>query len=447
MSASIEFRKIFRPNELKNIFYSQLIHKSAKGIDGINIKVFESSLDKNIQNIIKKSLNGTYKFSFYKEKLITKGQKKFPRVISIPTIRDKLILKALTSVLNSVFGNKVPHLHNVINSVVEIKKLNKYDVVMKMDVVDFYPSVLHKNLFSILSKKIKKQEITTLLFNAITKPTVDTPPRKVGITTTQTITDKGVPQGLPISNILANIYMLPIDEKYGQKKSFAYFRYVDDILLFCKKGKELQIKQNIKNDLNKIGLEIHGEDEPSKNFTREIVGGFEYLGYKFNGECISVRESSIDNIRQSLLKIFTYYKYSHANLKQIEFLLNMRITGCKFNDTKYGWLFYFSQINDIKLLGSLDTFVKRQLVRFNISPTQMHPKKFIKTFHEMTKNLSQTNYIPDYDKIEIIEQKEILMDAFGRNTDGMSDKQINKLFRQKIFQKVYDLERDLSRIS
>lgn len=66
-------------------------------MDNITPKVFEAHLTDNIQIISKKVLAGAYSFTRYREILISKGRGKEPRVISIPTIRDKLALAAYYS--------------------------------------------------------------------------------------------------------------------------------------------------------------------------------------------------------------------------------------------------------------------------------------------------------------------------------------------------------------
>ena len=44
-------------------------------------------------------IKGTYAFSKYKQKLISKGAGKAPREISIPTTRDRVALRALSDFL------------------------------------------------------------------------------------------------------------------------------------------------------------------------------------------------------------------------------------------------------------------------------------------------------------------------------------------------------------
>ncbi len=99
------FNKHFSKKNIKNVFEKDIRNKPSIGIDGININAFEKKLDTEMEIINRKVLNQTYNFSFYKEKLISKGRDKFPRVISIPTVRDKIVLKSIFNTLSDIFSS------------------------------------------------------------------------------------------------------------------------------------------------------------------------------------------------------------------------------------------------------------------------------------------------------------------------------------------------------
>jgi RNA-directed DNA polymerase len=63
----------------------------------------------NISIILKKKcLDGSYGFSPYVETLKSKGKGKHPRVIAIPTVRDRIVLLALKELLFKMFPDCVP---------------------------------------------------------------------------------------------------------------------------------------------------------------------------------------------------------------------------------------------------------------------------------------------------------------------------------------------------
>lgn len=442
MSASVSFRQTFTKKNLKTLFYTSIRYKSAVGIDGISSKVFESQIIENIDIIYRKALNGTYNFSQYREKLIPKGANKLPRVISIPTTRDKLTLKALFDVLSSVYQNEAPFLHKIINDITTTIDSGKYDGVIRLDVKTFYPSIIHEKLFNQVKKKIRKKEIIHLIENAITQNTVSKPSKN-----SRNSNKIGVPQGLSISNILANIYFSQIDTKYSNISKIKYFRYVDDILILCNHSKCEKIKKSFSFDCSKLGLNIHTDDE-EKSLVCKTTDSFSYLGYKFKNFEIKVKENSINNLHDSIIRIFSQFKYSkHKNLTLLEWSLNLRITGCIHEKTKYGWVFFFSQINNTEQLHSLDHFVKKQANRFGIDTSIIKIKKFSKTFHEITKNLTHSKYIENFDNYSLKNKKTTLRKVFGLTTSLMGKSKVEYEFNKRIFRSIKELERDLAKIS
>lgn len=112
---------------------------AATGIDNMSHEVFWRFHDHEIETIRRKCLAGTYRFNKYKLKLISKGKGKAPREISIPTIRDRIALRAICDFLQEVYAfdlnfelpqNMVVKVNNIILS-------KQYDYFMKFDVANF----------------------------------------------------------------------------------------------------------------------------------------------------------------------------------------------------------------------------------------------------------------------------------------------------------------------
>ena len=66
-------------------FNDKLKLKKGGGLDGLTPTTFWKHYAKELDDIASRCLNGTYKFSAYKEKLILKGKDNFPRVLSVPS--------------------------------------------------------------------------------------------------------------------------------------------------------------------------------------------------------------------------------------------------------------------------------------------------------------------------------------------------------------------------
>lgn len=433
-----QFTNFFDPINLKSIFIEHIIYSSATGIDKINQYSFRKQLDEQLVVISRKAINGTYKFSKYKLKLITKGPKKEPREISIPTIRDRIALKAICCFLQQRFESSL-NLQLPQNIVKDIKKhchSNQYNAYIKLDVANFYPSINHDTLNIQLKKRIRSQKILNIIFSAIKSPTVTLSKK----TDTQSLI--GVPQGLSISNILAAIYMQNIDKFLAKIPNAKCYRYVDDILILCNFNESDKISKQVIKKFQQFALKIHDPIEmPQKSKIDNISSNFDYLGYTFKENLISVRNTSIENLKQSLAGIFTSYKYSrNKNLLFLEWRLNLRITGCIFENKSKGWLFFFSEINDENLLHCLDHYVKKLCNRFGVHIKQ---KKFVRAYKEISHRKYNSTYVPNFDNYNLEQMGKTLVEYFNFNMSNLTEEEIKFHFYKRIGGQIRDLEEDI----
>lgn len=83
----------------------------------------------------------------------------------------------------------------------------------------------------------------------------------------------GIPQGLPISALLANMYMLPFDkvviENLTKPDNIFYRRYSDDIIVICEKNDIERITNFILKQIKKIKLSISREKTETTIFKKK----------------------------------------------------------------------------------------------------------------------------------------------------------------------------------
>lgn len=429
--------KDFHTHEQLELIYLNYIYNSfAIGTDNISHSTFNKNLHNEIEVIYRKLNNETYKFTRYKLNLLNKGRQKYPREIYIPTIRDRIVLKTIHLFLQEFYyfyiENKLPQ--KIIKDVSD--SINKYDSYIKIDIKNFYPSIDHEKLFSILKEKVEC-EYTLKIIKKSLQPEKN---ERIG----------GIPQGLSISNILASIFLSEVDKTLNNDQNIEYFRYVDDILILCNHTYIEKIKNYIDILFKNLLLEIHPIAKNSKSKIGKIkLDKFDYLGYAFEEGKISVRKTTVNNLHTSIIQCFTKYKYSQKkNIGFLIFQLNLKITGCIDDGKAKGWLFFFSQINDIMILKKLDIFIKHTWEKFGID-SNYYPyiKSFSKAYFEIRYNFKNSRYFDNFDNFTLSQKIKMLDEIFNTSTNGMFESEINELFRIKTKGQINKLLIDLKNFS
>ncbi|GFD75056.1 hypothetical protein KUL113_44760 [Tenacibaculum sp. KUL113] len=135
---------------------------------------------------------------------------------------------------------------------------------------------------------------------------------------------QGIPQGLPISALLANIYMLSFDEaiinKLTEKHNVFYRRYSDDIVVLCEENQIEFVENFIIDEVQKINLTISKEKTEKILFkkynnrlqsfkikndkTLQFNFPLNYLGFEFYGYQTLIKSKNLAqfyrNMKQSV---------------------------------------------------------------------------------------------------------------------------------------------------
>lgn len=91
---------------------------------------------------------------------------------------------------------------------------------------------------------------------------------------------KGIPQGSPLSPVLANFILDDFDTDL-ESRGFRLVRFADDFIILCKSRIEAELAaEQVKNSLAELGLSINQE----KSHIVSLEQGFKFLGYLFQNE-------------------------------------------------------------------------------------------------------------------------------------------------------------------
>lgn len=252
--------------------------------------------DLNILKLHEALKNKTFTTSEYKTfKLFDKKE----RIISsLPYYPDRIvhhaIMNKLEPVFNSVFTSntysciKGRGIHGAANAVKKaLKDVTNTEYCLKFDIKQFYPSIDHDILKTLLRRKIKDKDLLWLLDDIINS-------------------SSGVPIGNYLSQYFANFYLTYFDHWLKETKGVRYcFRYADDIVILSGSKEYLhKLLAEIREYLTvNLKLEIKGNYQIFPVKSR----GIDFVGYVFFHTHVL--------LRKEIKKSFARMMYSWRNSK------------------------------------------------------------------------------------------------------------------------------------
>ncbi len=192
--------------------YWKISKKKGANTKGVDNESLDGFSEINVDCIIKKLKNHSFKFKPFKRIYIEKSNKK-KRPLGIPSPKDKVVLQAIYMVLEKVYEPiflKTNHgfrpnrgTHSALESITKWKGTTWF---IEGDIDACFDSMQHHLLIKILSKKINDKQFLDLCWKAIRVNYVEFP--NINIEKKNIV---GVPQGSTLSPILANILLHEFD--------------------------------------------------------------------------------------------------------------------------------------------------------------------------------------------------------------------------------------------
>ena len=262
-------------SSLSSAFQHVKENHGCAGVDGVTIERFEKNLDLNLARLQDELVRQTY-FPLPLMKILVEKKNGEPRALCIPVVRDRVVETAVLQMIEPVLEKEFEECsfayrkgRSVKQVVYKIKDYydKGYRWVVDADIDAFFDSVDHKLLLAKFKQYIHDPHIQRLIELWLAAEIWDGTSLKV--------CQKGIPQGSPISPILANLFLDELDEEL-LRKGYKYIRYADDYVILCKKKegaeKGLELSKQV---LEKLLLKL--DEEEITTFDQ----GFKYLGVIF----------------------------------------------------------------------------------------------------------------------------------------------------------------------
>lgn len=338
-------RILSRPN-MQQAWKRVKANQGAPGVDDMAIDQFPAFARNKWSDIRQSLLAGTYQPKPVKRVEIPKPTGG-TRPLGIPTVLDRLIQQAIAQVLGPIFDPGFSDYsygfrpnrsaHDAVRKVREYIK-EGFRFAVDMDLEKFFDTVNHDVLMHRVARKVCDKRLLKLIGKYL----------RAGVVVNGRLqqTRQGVPQGGPLSPLLANIVLDDLDKEL-ERRGHRFVRYADDFLILVKSQRAgervmASVKRFIERKL-KLKVNEHKSHVDKTDQTN-------FLGFTFKGG--KIRWSD---------KAFREFKRRVKRLTGRSWFVSMGYRLNKLAEYIRGWMNYFGISEYYRPLPEIDHWLRRRV--------------------------------------------------------------------------------------
>ena len=276
---------VCKPETLREAYAVAKANHGAPGIDGVTFEDIETAgTEAFLAQLRDELISGSY-YPLPTRKHAIPKRGGGERVLQIPAIRDRVVQGALKLILESIFeadfqpgsyGYRPKRTaHQAVARIAEAIVLRKTRVI-DLDLAAYFDNVQHHMLLKMVAKRVSDPAILRVLKLIL---------RATG--------RRGLPQGGPLSPVLSNIYLTPVDcmlekardtTRHGAFWYVTYARWADDLVILVHADRRQDwlltaVHRRVREELAKLGIPVN--EEKSQVADLECGEAFTFLGFEF----------------------------------------------------------------------------------------------------------------------------------------------------------------------
>ena len=248
--------------------YFRLKPQAAPGVDGQTWHQYGQALESHLQNLSDRLKRGAYRARPVKRAWIPKADGR-RRPIGVPTLEDKIVQRAATTVLQAVY--EVDFLgfsygfrpgrgaHDALDALSVALTRRKVNWILDADIRGFFDAISHDWLVKFVEHRIADRRVIRHVKKWLNAGVLEDGKR--------THPEEGTPQGGSISPLLANVYLHYAFDLWAQawrrrraRGEVIVVRYADDIVLgFQYESDAERFLTALRERFAKFNLELHAD--------------------------------------------------------------------------------------------------------------------------------------------------------------------------------------------
>lgn len=351
---------IVKPETLEAAYLEAKRNRGAPGSDGETFEqIEERGRSEFLSGLAAELRAGTYRPRPYRKREIPKEGGKV-RVISIPAIRDRVVQGAIRLILEPIFeadfsdssfgARPGRSAHEALDRVREGLRRRQHRVV-DIDLARYFDTIRHAEILEKVARRVRDGMVLAMVKQFL-----------------KSIGPCGIPQGSPLSPLLANLALNDLDHALDRGRGFiTYVRYLDDMVVLAPdsaRGRRWADRalERIREEVEAIGVSLNTEKTRIVNVT-DARAHFAFLGYEFRWMRSSRSGAWFAYTRPRRKKV-------QAVLREVRMILrasrHLKVQAAveRINPVVRGWTNYFRYGNSSRALGSVKYHVERKVRRF-----------------------------------------------------------------------------------
>lgn len=352
--SGIKFQDLVLTRNNLNLAYQRVAkNKGVAGLDGMTVEDLLPYLKEHREELLEQLANGTYKPLPVKRVEIPKPNGG-TRKLGIPTVVDRMVQQAVAQVMSpvfeQVFSNSSFGFRPGRSAQQAIKQVTTfynegYHRVVDLDLKAYFDTVNHDLLVKFIEQYIDDPWLTKLIRQFLTSGVMNH-----GLFESS---DKGTPQGGPLSPLLANIYLNELDKELT-KRGHKFVRYADDCNIYVKSQRAGErVLESISSFLeNRLKVTVNREKTRVGSPLRLKFLGFS-LGAGRGGAYARPATEPKKRIRQELRRITK--RSRGVSTDKILFEIHQKMRG---------WLQYFSVGKMTRFIRALDQWLRSRIRQY-----------------------------------------------------------------------------------